>query len=89
MCISPFVHYAPVYVYNFMTILFQLKPDRSLDSQMNTKQQATFVSLVWQFGLYLCLLVAAQEFQTVFLQEETINNLLRAIWAHQVSVLFL
>ena len=45
MFISPFVQYAPVYVYNFMTILFQLKPDRSLDSQMNTKQQATFYDL--------------------------------------------
>jgi hypothetical protein len=30
--------------------------------------------------------VAAPEFQTVFLQEETINNSLRAIWAHQVSL---
>jgi hypothetical protein len=28
-----------------MTILFQLKPDRILDSQMNTKQQATFYHL--------------------------------------------
>jgi hypothetical protein len=41
---------------------------------------------VWQFGLYLCLLVAAPEFQTVFLQEETISNSLTAIWAHQVSL---
>ena len=41
---------------------------------------------MWQFGLYLCLLVAAPEFQTVFLQEETINNSLTAIWAHQVSL---
>jgi hypothetical protein len=28
-----------------MTILFQLKPDRSLDSQMNTKQQANVYHL--------------------------------------------
>ena len=41
---------------------------------------------MWQFGLYLCLLVAAPEFDAVFLQEETINNSLRAIWAHQVSL---
>jgi hypothetical protein len=41
---------------------------------------------VWQFGLYLCLLVAAPVFQTEFLQEETINNSLRATWAHQVSL---
>jgi len=45
MFIFPFVQYAPVYVYNFIMILFQLKPDRSLDSQMNTKQQATFCHL--------------------------------------------
>ena len=45
MFISPFVQYPPAYVYNFMTILFQLKPDRRRDSQMNTKQQATFDDL--------------------------------------------
>jgi hypothetical protein len=45
MFISPIVQYAPVYVYNVMTILFLLKPDRSRDSQMNTKQQATFFHL--------------------------------------------
>ena len=52
MFISPFVQYAPVYVYNFMRILFQLKPERSLDSQMNTKQQATFYHL-WGNSVYV------------------------------------